>query len=142
MLKIESFDDTEYLLFSGFDNNGASLDQETCKKLFNCNGAVKKQSISERIPERLSLEADQHAKATINRALEENSRHFNEARERLEKWEKIKQLERKKRRQRQQIFDIEDEIMEKRDNLIDALEKRLKQKTYIQTLFIIQWSVV
>ncbi|MBW2570206.1 MAG: ATP-dependent helicase, partial [Deltaproteobacteria bacterium] len=56
--------------------------------------------------------------------------------------EKIKQLEKKKRRQRQRIFDIEDEIMEKRDNLIDALEKRLKQKTDIQTLFIIQWSVV
>ncbi len=56
--------------------------------------------------------------------------------------EKIKQLERKKRRQRQQIFDIEDEIMEKRDNLIDALEKRLEQKTTVDELFTIRWAVV
>ena len=157
------------------------MDQETCKKLFNCNGTVKEQSISESIPKRLFLEADQHARATISRALEENSRHFNEARERLEKWaddmviaaekelkdtkaqikmlnrqsrqaenleqqrkiqEKTKQLEKKKRRQRQQIFDIEDEIMEKRDNLIDALEKRLKQKTTVDELFSIRWAVV
>jgi len=56
--------------------------------------------------------------------------------------EKIKQLERKKRRQRQQIFDIEDEIMEKRDNLINALEKRLEQKTTVDELFTIRWAVV
>ncbi len=180
-LKIKSFDDTEYLLFSGFDNNGASLDQETCEKLFNCKGNIEQQNISEKIPKRLSLESERHAQATISRALEENSKHFNEARERLEKWaddmviaaekelkdtkaqiktlnrqarqaenleqqrkiqEKIKQLERKKRRQRQQIFDIEDEIMEKRDKLIDALEKRLEQKTAVDELFTIRWAVV
>jgi predicted nucleic acid-binding Zn-ribbon protein len=56
--------------------------------------------------------------------------------------EKIKQLERKKRRQRQQIFDIEDEIMEKRDKLIDALEKRLEQKTAVDELFTIRWAVI
>ncbi len=56
--------------------------------------------------------------------------------------EKIKQLERKKCRQRQQIFDIEDEIMEKRDNLIDALEKRLEQKATVNELFTIRWAVV
>ncbi|MBU4455833.1 hypothetical protein KJ586_04975, partial [Patescibacteria group bacterium] len=56
--------------------------------------------------------------------------------------ERIKQLEKKKRRQRQQIFDIEDEIMEKRDNLIDALEKRLEQKTMVNELFTIRWAVV
>lgn len=180
-LKIHSFDETEYLLFSGFDDNGISLDQETCEKLFHCNGTVEKQSMPEDIPERLFLESDRHAKATINRALEENSKHFNEARERLEKWaddmviaaekelkdtkaqiktlnrqarqaenlelqhkiqERIKQLEKKKRRQRQQIFDIEDEIMEKRDNLIDALEKRLEQKTMVNELFTIKWAVI
>ena len=55
---------------------------------------------------------------------------------------KIRTLEKKKRRQRQQIFDVEDEIMDKRDALITALEKRMAQKTDIQTLFIIQWRVV
>ena len=37
--------------------------------------------------------------------------------------------DRKQRRQWQEIFDVEDEILEKRDQLIDALEKRLNQNT-------------
>ncbi len=56
--------------------------------------------------------------------------------------EKIKQEERKQRKQRQQIFDVEDEILEKRDKLIEALEKRLNQKTSIENLFTIGWKVV
>ena len=56
--------------------------------------------------------------------------------------EKIKQAEKKQRRQRQEIFDVEDEILEKRDDLIDALEKRLNQKTTTEELFTIRWQVV
>ncbi len=55
--------------------------------------------------------------------------------------EKIKDLEKKKRRQRQRIFDVEDEIMEKRDSLIDALEKRMQQRTESTPLFTIRWIV-
>jgi predicted nucleic acid-binding Zn-ribbon protein len=54
----------------------------------------------------------------------------------------IATLEKKKRRQRQQIFEVEDEIERKRDALIAALEKRLTQKTSIEPLFTIGWSVV
>ena len=53
----------------------------------------------------------------------------------------IRELERKQRRQRQEIFDAEDEIQDKRDALISALEKRLKQRTSVDTLFTIRWSV-
>ncbi len=56
--------------------------------------------------------------------------------------EKIRQEERKQRKQRQQIFDVEDEILEKRDELIEALEKRLNQKTTTENLFTIGWKVV
>ncbi|MBE2905744.1 hypothetical protein HPJ99_11605 [Anoxybacillus flavithermus] len=55
---------------------------------------------------------------------------------------KIKEMERKQRRQRQQIFDIEDEIMEKRDKLIDELEKQLVQKIEKEELFTIRWTIV
>ena len=55
--------------------------------------------------------------------------------------EKIKQEERKQRKQRQEIFDVEDEILEKRDELIEALEKRLNQKTTVDKLFSIHWQV-
>ena len=49
---------------------------------------------------------------------------------------------RKQRRQRQQIFEIEDQISEKRDKLIDGLQRRMSQKTKTTPLFTIQWRVV
>ena len=55
--------------------------------------------------------------------------------------EKIQKLERQQRRQRQEIFKAEDEIMEKRDALIESLEKRLAQRTDTEALFTIRWAV-
>ena len=39
------------------------------------------------------------------------------------------------------IFSVEDEIIVKRDALIDSLEKRLAQRTQTETLFTIRWTV-
>jgi hypothetical protein len=55
---------------------------------------------------------------------------------------KIVDLEKAKRRERQRIFEVEDEIVEKRDQLIEALEKRLSQRTETEHLFTVRWSVV
>ena len=41
-----------------------------------------------------------------------------------------------------EIFDIEDEIAEKRDELIASLEERMKQKTKVTELFTIRWQVI
>lgn len=181
-LVIDSFEREEHLLFSAFDDDGKALGQETCQKLFNCDGQkVKEISLPENFKHRLAAEADRHVRANINKSLERNSRHFSEAREQLEKWaddmvlaaekelrdtkeqikmlhrqsrqattveeqrdlqEKIRGLEKKKRRQRQQIFDTEDEITEKRNQLIDALEKRMQQRTTTDHIFTIRWNVV
>lgn len=88
--------------------------------------------VSTAAEQRLSAEAERHARATVSRSLEQNSVHFNEAREKLEK---------QQRRQRQEIFKAEDEIMEKRDGLIDSLERRLAQWTETAGLFTIRWVV-
>jgi predicted nucleic acid-binding Zn-ribbon protein len=56
--------------------------------------------------------------------------------------ENIQKLERQQRRQRQEIFKVEDEIMEKRDQLVDQLEKRLAQRTTTEMLFTVRWAVV
>lgn len=181
-LSVESYEREEYLLFSGFDDDGNALDQETMEKLFSCDGRiVGSPSIAASAAERLASDSDQHAKGTLSRSLEQNNRHFNEARERLEKWaddmvisaekelrdtkeqikaqrrlarqavtleeqhqiqEKLRSLEARQRKQRQAIFDVEDEIIEKRDDLIDRLEKRLVQKTENETLFTIRWRVI
>ena len=181
-LTVDSYDREEYLLFSGFQDDGVALDQETMEKLFLCAGRVCGDATpTETIARRLEAESERHARATISRSLEQNSRHFHEAREKLERWAddmllsaekalgdtkeqikalrrqarqaatleeqhqiqaKIQKLERQQRRQRQEIFQVEDEIMEKRDALIDALERRLTQQTATAELFRIRWAVV
>ena len=181
-LTVDSYDREEYLLFSGFADDGAALDQETMEKLFLCSGSVVGTSgTPESQAQRLAAESERHGKATVSRSLEQNSKHFHEAREKLEKWaddmvlsvekaladtkeqikalrrqarqavtldeqhqiqEKIQKLERQQRRQRQEIFKVEDEIMEKRDQLIEQLEKRLTQRTATEILFTIRWAVV
>jgi hypothetical protein len=181
-LSIESYEREEYLLFSGFADDGGSLDQETMEKLFSCSGqADAAASIPDGAAHRLAADAQRHCRATISVSLEQNSAHFHQAREKLEKWaedmvlsaekaladtkeqikalrrqarqavtleerhaiqEKIQKLERQQRRQRQEIFTVEDEIMEKRDALIDQLERRLAQRTEVETLFTIRWRVV
>ncbi len=184
-LIIDSYDREEYLLFSGFDESGDALDQETIEKLFGCAGRISDGIADEgmlpaAVVHRLAGEAERHSQATISRSLELNSTHFHEAREKLEKWaddmvlsaekalldtkeqikglrrearqsvtlaeqheiqERIQKLERQQRRQRQDIFKAEDEIMEKRDRLIDSLERRLAQRTETETLFTVRWAV-
>ncbi|TSK06619.1 MAG: DEAD/DEAH box helicase [Geobacter sp.] len=180
-LRIESFDSEEYLLFSAMDDAGNNLDQETSEKFFNCHGQTRAlQDIPGTVKERLMGDQDRHAKATLARNLEENNRHFSEARDQLDKWaedmevaaqkeiedtkrrikelqrqsrqastmhdqhslqEEIAKLERRKRTLRSRIFDIEDEIAEKRDRLVKSLEKRMQQKTTIMPLFTIRWTV-
>ncbi|MFZ2172029.1 MAG: SNF2-related protein [Methylococcaceae bacterium] len=56
--------------------------------------------------------------------------------------QKIQKLEKQQRRQRQEIFQVEDSIIEKRDVLIETLERRLTQKTESERLFIIEWEVI
>ena len=182
-LTIDSYEREEHMLFSGFDDAGVSLDQETIEKLFGCAGRTSgdgKAVIPGPAKQRLEEEARRHTKATVSRSLEQNNKYFNEARDKLEKWaddmvlsaekallvtkeqikalrrearqaktlaeqrgiqEEIQKLERQQRRQRQEIFNAEDEIIEKRDQLIDSLERRLAQRTEAETLFTIRWAV-
>lgn len=180
-LMVESYEREEYLLFSGIDAAGASLDQETMEKLFGCAGRVGGDaSIPPAEQQRLNAESARHAKATVSRSLEQNSVHFHAAREKLEKWaddmvlsaekaladtkeqikalrrqarqaatleeqhamqQQLQKLEQQQRRQRQDIFKAEDEIMEKRDSLIESLERRLAQHIATDALFTIRWAV-
>jgi len=184
-LAIESLGTEEHLLFSGFDDSGASLDQETLEKLFLCDVAPDTAPTPTDLPlstsDRLTREARRHAEATLSTSLERNNTYFREERDKLEKWaddslagaeralsdtkeqikvltrqariaptleeqqsiqQKIADLEKKKRRQRQQIFDVEDDILGRRDRMIGDLEKRLAQKTSSAPLYTLRWSVV
>ncbi len=54
----------------------------------------------------------------------------------------LKKLETLRRRQQQKIFDVEDEIAQKRDSLVEQLTKRMVQKTTTEELFTIRWEVI
>lgn len=56
--------------------------------------------------------------------------------------EELKTQEKQQRRQRQAIFDVEDEIEARRDALIEALERRMHQKSTTHHLFRIRWQLL
>jgi hypothetical protein len=56
--------------------------------------------------------------------------------------ERIAKLGRLKRRQQQEIFDVSDEIQDKREELINELTRRMTQKVSTENIFTIAWSVV
>lgn len=56
--------------------------------------------------------------------------------------QEISALEKQQRRQRQEIFAVEDEIIDQRDQLIESLQQRLQEKTETNTLFTLRWHVV
>ena len=181
-LTVSAFETEEYLLFSAIDDAGRSTDQEACTKLFGIAATVHECAIlPPDLSARLDAEADQHVRATLNRSLEANNKHFAVARDRLEQWAedkifaaekalkdtkeqikmlrrearqattlkeehgfqaRIQELERRQRKQRQDIFAQEDEIADKRDELIAGLQKRMQRAQASETLFTIRWSVV
>jgi hypothetical protein len=180
LVSIEALQAEEYLVFTAMTDDGHSLDEETCEKLFGCESSAVPKPINDNAPETLLANAKRHVDAQISEIVEANNRFFQEEREKLEKWAEdkvfaseqalsdtknrlrslkresrlaasiedqqriqteIREMEVLQRRQRQDIFKVEDEIIEKRDHLIAALEEKLKQKTDIQDLFTIRWKV-
>ena len=76
------------------------------------------------------------------RDLQRRSRQAPTMVEQFQLQEEIAKFERKKRGLRERIFDLEDEICDRRDRLVEALEQRMRQKTTIEPIFTIRWRVV
>ena len=53
---------------------------------------------------------------------------------------KIEELERQKRRKRNELADREDDVSEKRRNMIAELDRRMIQKTNSDSIFAIRWT--
>lgn len=135
-LTIESFETEEYLLFSGIDDDGRSLDSETCAKLFSIAaknlGPV---DLPTEVEKRLGAELAQHQRATANRSLEANNQHFSAARERLEQWaeDKILAAEKSLKDTKEQIKALRREARQT-ETLEDQhdIQERLKQLEHRQ----------
>lgn len=105
--------------------------QEECDRLFRWSDDLVSSAEKE-------LKDTKNQLRTLNRLLRQST----SLQEKHDLELKIKETEKVQRKQRQRIFDVEDEIEEKRNSLIEKLKKKLEQKTTSDTLFIIRWSVV
>ena len=56
--------------------------------------------------------------------------------------QRVKDLEAKRKNQRRALFDAEDEIDQKRDDLIAQIQNQLKESNEQHTLFTIRWRLV
>ncbi|MDX8395045.1 MAG: hypothetical protein R8K22_01365, partial [Mariprofundaceae bacterium] len=52
-----------------------------------------------------------------------------------------RKLESLRNKQRRSLFDKQDEVDERREQLIDTLEQKLNRKTDVEDLFTIQWEI-
>jgi hypothetical protein len=88
-LVIDSFDREERVLFSGVTDGGRSLDQETCEKMFLCDGTVGgPASLPVTVVERLENEARQCASAAETLSFESGDRLFREETAKLDQWKR------------------------------------------------------
>ena len=53
----------------------------------------------------------------------------------------IRETERRQRKLRQEIFEVEDQILAKRDELVEAMRAMLKQNVNTRPLFTIRWTL-
>jgi len=74
--------------------------------------------------------------------LKRDTRKASSLTEQAELQQTLRELEQLQRRQRQDIFTVEDEIIARRDALIDALQLRLQTTTDTETLFTLRWTVI
>lgn len=54
----------------------------------------------------------------------------------------LKNTEKQRRRLRQSLFDVQDEIEEKRDELFEKIQSQLKQQMKVKHLFVVEWNIV
>jgi hypothetical protein len=127
---IKGAETEEYLLVSGVDGESASLNPEAAEKLYRWAEDQEKSAEQE-------LDA---VKQQIQRVQRE-SRQATTVDEQTALEEQLRTLDRKKRQLRARIFDIEDQIQARRDELLDKLEARVQQVVEHEVLFTIGWRV-
>ena len=77
----------EHLLFTSVDEDGKQLDAESCAKLFWCEAInIEPTKLSSEIELRLKTDNIQYQNATLNKSMERNNHHFQNAAEQLAKW--------------------------------------------------------
>lgn len=70
------------------------------------------------------------------------ARKISELNAKIEEQRKIKDLEKKRNEKRKSLFEAQDQVDVKKDNLLSEIESRLRQTATLDTLFTIRWQIV
>jgi len=54
----------------------------------------------------------------------------------------LQSLERKKKELRERLFMVEDDVIHKRDKLIEKVEKRMQQAHHVDEVFSLRWTII
>jgi len=85
-LVIEALEREEYLLLSGYTDDGHGIDHDVLDQLFRLEGQVIGQASPGEHADRLGADAERFAQATVRRSLEDNNQHFQERCDQLHRW--------------------------------------------------------
>lgn len=91
---------------------------------------------------KISLEKQKKSIKTEISTLRRDYRIAEQLEEKVALQRKIRKLEQKESKLRKEINELEDQIDNKKELLIDEIEKRLDAQSQIQDLFVVRWSVV
>ena len=62
--------------------------------------------------------------------------------EKVKAQRQIKEMEKRRNELRQNLYQAQDEVDGRKENLINEIEARLKQKVESKELFLVKWSVI
>ena len=85
-VNIETFEKESFLIFSGIDDQGNAIEDETCRKIFNINNSYINGNCHIEKEAKIKAVFDKQFNAILEKLLETNSKFFDSELEKLEKW--------------------------------------------------------
>ena len=180
-VEVETFEKENFLIFSGVDDSGNPIDDETCRKIFSINKSKVLDNIKTNNEEMINKVFDIQLSTALNKLAEKNNDFFDSEMEKLEKWaedvkkslelelknldmdikfkkaearkmlkleekiemqKNIKELEKKRNTLRFNLFEEQDKIDSSKEELLEEIEDKMKQKINVEDLFKIKWKII
>ena len=150
-----------FSLSGKIDNNGLTFTEEEKKKLDKFEQSIINDITArsaERNSEFFDTEVDKLDKWAddMKKALEldlkkldidiktakTNAKKIVNLEEKVKEQRRIKEQEKKRKEMRKKLYDAQDEVDNRKENLLQRVEAQLKQKTNLKPLFIMRWKVL
>ena len=62
--------------------------------------------------------------------------------EKVKEQRRIKDMEKKRKEMRKKLYDAQDDVDKRKEELLERIEAQLKQKTHLKSLFSIRWKII